>query len=137
VHQIHPDASLVFMLRKIVFGAVTYRLYSNDYSPDQTTVLGDLTEVANPGGYVPIVVAAADYTLGSVVTHRGSIIAAMIDFIKSNNVPQTVFGYFVTHNDDGTLLCAARFDDAPVVMDNIGDSVQVLPIFGDVSKFAS
>jgi len=136
MHQIHPDTSLVPMLKRIVAGGVNYHLFTNNITVDRDTVLGDFVEPVPGSAYSPITVDDADFALTGVATHRGSIIAPMIEFVPIGDYGESIYGYYATDSTDTDLLACANFDDAPIPWAT-GSSVPVLPIFGDTSRFAS
>ena len=137
MHQIHPDASLVELLARMAAADFHYHLYTNNFTPDRDTVLGDLTEQGVGDGYAIVTVAAADFTASGVVAHHGSIVASPIAFtVAAAGGPWTIYGYFVTDTGDAELLACGLFDAAPLTVAEF-ESVLVTPIFGDQSLFSS
>lgn len=131
--QIHPDESLIPLMRRVVAGNVVYHLYTNDLTPDKDTVLADFDEVGSGPGYVPIEVDEADFVLEGVSGHAGLLIALPIEFMVVGAVGD-VYGFFATNVAGDELLACGRFDGAPLNLD-VGSRVTVWPMFGDTSKF--
>jgi len=135
MHQIYQDVGLLAFLSRLVAGNFHFHLFTNNVTPDRSTVLAGLTEIAGIGAPI-ITVAAADFTLSGVAGHVGSFIAAPIAFLNDSGAPIDAYGYFVTDVTNAILFAAARFDGAPVNKIN-GESWLVTPIVGDFSQFAS
>ena len=101
---------LSYSLNKIAPGDdVKLKLFKNDVTPDEDTVIGGLTE-ADTAGYAAISLAKADWTVASV----GDVTTA--------EQPQKTFtltgagdhyGYYITDEAGTGLLWAERFSDAP------------------------
>ena len=101
---------LSYSLNKIAPGDdVKLKLFKNDVTPDEDTVIGGLTE-ADTAGYAAIALAKADWTVASV----GDVTTA--------EQPQKTFtltgagshyGYYITNTAGTGLLWAERFSDAP------------------------
>jgi len=137
MHQIHPDTSLVAILRRIATGDLHYHLYRNDVTPDRDTELGDLTEMGAGTGYAVITVEEADFTTEGVSAHKGTIIAPPVTFeIGAGSGIDDIYGYFVTDDTDALLIACGRFDDAPIDI-TAGADIPVTPILGDSSQFSS
>jgi hypothetical protein len=134
--QVHPDSCLVPLMQRIVAGDIRVKLYSNDLTPTQATVLGDFTEIAPSGGYAAggIVVAAADFVLSGVVAHKGTLMAPAVSWTPSVADGLDVFGYYYTDTGGTILLGCARFDPGPVTW-IVPVPVSVWPVFGDISLF--
>jgi hypothetical protein len=133
--QIHPDVSLIPLMRRVVADDVRVKLYTNDFTPDRDSVLADFTEKDVANGYAAIDVPAADFVLDGVVAHKGVLMALPITFTPTNDGGVNIYGYFVTSLDDADLLACARFD-APTDWD-VPNTVEMWPVFGDESQFAS
>lgn len=131
--QIHPDASLIPLLERLVADDVKIHLFSNNVTPDKTTTLGSLTEMTGGTGYASVTVDATDFTLGGVTANRGTLQAAPISFTMTAS-GDSIYGYYVTDTASADLLAVARFDDAPISL-SAGKTVFVTPIFGDSSLY--
>lgn len=128
---IFPDVGLVWLLRRVVGVGLKYHLYVNNHAPGVSTTLASLTE-ATYSGYAPILVAAADWTVSAVAGHVGDLEAMPIAFLNSSGVSRSAYGYYVTDNTNTQLVCAASFDEPPVVK-AYGESWIIEPILGSYS----
>lgn len=136
MNVIHPDQSLVNILERIVSADSKYRLFTNNVTLNQATVLADFTEQGSGDGYAAITVAAADYTLSGVTGHNGSLVAPDISFTPSTGTGWDIYGYYETDTAGTKLLKAAKFDGGPIHV-NVGESIIVTPKWANASKFAS
>ena len=137
VHQIHPDASLIPLAKRIANGDLHYHLFSNSLTPDETTVLGDFTEYASGTGYSVQTVASADFTSEGVAAHIGTLMASPIAWtITPDGSNPDCYGYYVTDTSNTYLLACGRFDDSPIVLTG-GGVVSVTPVIADQSRFTS
>jgi hypothetical protein len=130
--QIYPDQGLVRLLERMTAADLVYRLFTNDVDPDQDTELGDLTEQVGDG-YAAVTVEAADWTLGSVTAHIGTLIAGPISFTPTGSA-WTIYGYYVTDVAGTELLAVGRFDGAPITQ-AVDDPLLITAVMGDFSKF--
>lgn len=135
MHQIYPDIACRKILGHLLGGMIhmNLHLYVNNLTPDLNTTLGDFT-VASFTGYLTQSVAAADFSV-STAGHLSTGIADPVAFTNSSGGPVSVYGYYLT-GDDGALIGCARFDSAPLTIDD-GDSLPVVPIIGDFSQYSS
>lgn len=134
MQQIYPDAALVPILQRMLVGDLNYHLFANNVTPDQSTVLGSLTEAAWTG-YAPITVLASAFTLTGVAAHVGGVTANVIAFTNTSGGDQSAYGYYVTDTANTVLIAVARFDSAPVTKHNT-ESWLVTPTFGNFSAAA-
>lgn len=132
---IFPDAGLVEQLARILGGSVVYQLYDNDVTPTDLSVLGDFSLAGwpTPGSFT---LGNIDYTLRGVAAHAGYAIAPPIAFLNSTGMDQVAYGYRVLDTGLTILLAAARFDGAPLTIHD-GDSLTVVPVWGDFSQYTS
>lgn len=133
-NQIHPDASLIPLLLRVVSPSVVYRLFVNDIDIDADTVIGDFEEPAGNAAYDPAVVDLAAFSLNSVAAHKGTVKAAPVALAMDQQDDVTVYGYFVVDLDYSMLFAALKFD-VPVSLDASGASIPIVPIFGDESRY--
>lgn len=134
MHQIYPDAGLLFLLARFAALGFHYHLFNNNVTVDRSKVLGDFTE-ETLHSYAPVTVTGADFTSGGVTAHIGSIVAAPISFTPAGG-NWTIYGYYVTDTSDALLLFAGDLDGAPVtVLDGV--PLLITPILGDFSKYSS
>lgn len=101
---------------------LTLRLFTNDYTPIETTILTDLTEVTGDGSYSANVLTNSSWT---VTGGQASYAEQTFTFAAGN----TVYGFFVTWNDgvDDHLLLAERFSDGPYVLPSDGGTIAITP----------
>lgn len=130
-----PDPGLVWQLEQILTATVKYRLFTNNYTPTLSDVVGDYTEAAWTS-YAAITQAWADFTINGVSGHNGFALAPPISFSNGSGSPVSAYGYFVTDSTGAILLAAARFDSAPVTI-AAGGTALVVPTWGDFSQLSS
>lgn len=128
MQEVIPDAALVPALQKLADQNITYRLFTNNVTPDQATVLGDLTEAAWTG-YAPITVIGSEWTPNDPVGGVGLLLHPPIAHVNSSGSNQSAYGYYRL-DENGDLMAACRFDAAPVTKAN-GESWTIIPILGD------
>jgi hypothetical protein len=107
-------------LKTPIFDAGKLDLYQNDFTPNDQTVLADLT-VADFTGYaqVSLTTYVAPYTEPdgkAVITTPQAVFAS-----SGSAVQNVVYGWYVL-DADGDLLAAGRFDDA-LNFSGVGDAV--------------
>ena len=110
---------------------VDYHLYSNNFSPDSYSILGDFVEAVF-SGYAPITVPSGSWTApadagGDTVSTTSSTVLSWLK-VGVTGDPQ-IFGYFVTRS--GALAWAEEFATGPVPMDADGDT---LTLFAQVQE---
>lgn len=129
-----PNAALLPILRRLVqngsVDAITYHLFTNDVTPDESTVLAGLTEAAWTG-YAAVPQDIGDFTFEYITGGVGTIIAGPFAFGNGSGSPQLAYGYYITMNSGADLLAAARFDLAPVTVPDPG-GYTILPILSDI-----
>lgn len=131
-----PDIAEILMLQYIVNmiaqdgnpgpagGHRLLRLFTNNHTPGESTILGSLTE-ASGGGYAPITLVGTSWT----TTQAGGTTTAVYSertFTFTTSV--TVYGYYVT-TIEGTprLLWVERFSGAPFQLPAGGGEIAVTP----------
>jgi len=101
---------LSYSLNKIAPGdSVKLKLFTNDYTPVEGSVVGDFTE-ADTAGYTAIDLAKADWT---VETATGTTTAAQPQKTFTLTGAGSHYGYYITDIAGTGLLWAERFTDAP------------------------
>lgn len=133
MNQIYPNEGLVEQLTRILSQGIRVKLFKNDIDPDKATVVGDLTE-ADWTGYASVDMDDTDFTLTGISGDAGYALAAPITFANGSGSAKSAYGYYVTTQDDATLLAAARFDSAPITKAD-GEQWVVTPVWGDSSEF--
>lgn len=98
-------------------------LFKNNYTPVETSVLGDFTE-ATFTGYAQEVLTGTDWTVTSaapaVATQPQVTFASTAD-----QTPELIYGYAVFLSDD-TFVCGEKFSSAQTIENN-GDEIRVTP----------
>lgn len=135
MNQIYPDQGLIALLTRLVTPSVNYHVFTNNIVPDLNTTLGMLTEAAW-AGYALVNVLPGAFTIGSVTAHVGTIIAPPISFFNTSGGDVNAYGYYITDPGNTLLLGICLFSGAPITIPDLG-SQQVVPIFGDFSRFAT
>lgn len=117
-----PDISepvlLEYMLKTTSFPNYVIKLYTNNYTPAQGTLLADFTE-ATFTGYTGTTFARSAWGTASAnpVTNKGEISANQVSWTAGSS--ETVYGYYVV-SDDGSpkLLWAELFDSSKALQTN-------------------
>lgn len=104
-----PDSGELKLLEYIVSaGSKILKLYSNDITPSDATVVGDLTEVG-VSGYAAATLASVNWTTTQVA---GVSSAVYSEQTYTFNTGVSLYGYYVTDTSNN-LLWLERFDGAP------------------------
>ena len=128
--SIYPDEGLGNALFKTVGPNVYMGLFVNNFTPDQSTVMANLTEAAW-GGYAGVTLAQASWTI-SVAGHVGlGVQLSPVSFDNTSGSDQSAYGYFLRDNL-GNVFQATRFDSAPLTRHD-GESFVIIPVVGDFS----
>ena len=111
------------ILNKIATGNVVLRLYTNNETPDEDSVIGDFTD-ATAAGYAPITLTGATWTVATAAgTTTGSYPQQTFTFTGS----ETVYGYFITNLAVDKLLWAEIFAGGPFNIPGGGGEIKVTP----------
>lgn len=122
---------------EILTRAVTYegsklKLYTNDYTCTETSVIGNFTECAVTGYAQKSLTGTVS---GSTWVVSTASLITTASYAEQEFLPTTavsVYGYMVTNSAGSTLLWAERFTGAPFVIPAGGGSIKVtLNITGD------
>lgn len=98
--------------------AFKLKLFTNDYSPVEGTVAGDLTE-ATGAGYAEIALTRASFTVsGDTASY------AQQTFTFTGAEP-TIYGYYIVETSSGKLILSERFSDAPYAIPTGGGTVKI------------
>jgi len=132
-----PLVSEIYLLNYILTAAsLRMKLYSNNYTPVQGSVIASFTE-ANFSGYAAYVVAAGNWTT-PVNDGAGRAISFNLANTWANStgaVGNSIYGYFVT-DAGGTNLCwAERLAAAPVDMTTAGKTMSIQPVLTFLTEF--
>jgi len=135
MNQIYPDQGLgQWLLKMTQFATLRYRLYTNNLTPTNATVLGDLTEETT-GSYAGIDVSPGAWVSYTVTASVGTALAPPISWTPIAT-SWTTYGYYVTDVGGTILLAVARFDAAPIIT-AAGSPLLLTPEISDFSKFTS
>ncbi len=121
-----PDNKGEILLLQYIVGMVVadnpvLHLYANDITPSDSSVIGDLTEVAGATGYAAITLLSANWT----TTQSGGITTAVFsEQTFTFTTDATSFGYFVT-DETSQLLWLERFSGAPFDIPDGGGTVSI------------
>jgi hypothetical protein len=120
--------ALKTLLRKVEEG-IKVDLYTNDFTPLRTSVIGDFTLAAYPG-YAQVEIAPRPVTLDG--SHRGQIVPGVVTFSPpSSGGDVTVHGFvaqYLSDVDSGHhIFMSARFA-APAVL-SVGGAGVIFNLF--------
>lgn len=99
------------------------RLFTNDVTPTDDTVAGDLTE-ASGYGYSPITLTGGSWTY--TAGDPGAVAYAQQTFTFTGALGN-VYGYYYTQTTSGVLVGAERFSDGPYNIQQNGDTIKITP----------
>lgn len=126
VSQASTRAALTAALPTLLNGG-SLKTYSNDFTPNEQTLLAAFTESAY-GGYAAKVIA----TWGAPFNAPGGgakSIAPSQQFNGNGAGPnESVYGWYYV-DSTGALVEAGRFADAPIPMGDVGTSLVVEPVY--------
>lgn len=121
------DVGEVEMIKRIVNladnGDLVLHLFTNNYIPDENSVLGSFTE-ASVQGYAPITLEGSSWTVGTV----GGVSEAshpQITFTLEEAV--TCYGYYVTDLAGTGLIWCERFTEGGYQIPSGGGSIKITP----------
>jgi hypothetical protein len=120
------ERALAFLVGKSGYTVRTLvmRLFKNDFTPLETSVVGDLT-VADFTGYADATLASGDWTLSGTSPNLAT--AAVKTFTSSaGSQNQDIYGWYLVTATDNELIVAERFSDAPKNIANNGDAISVI-----------
>lgn len=112
---------LSLSLNKVSQGDVKLKLFTNDYTPVEGSVVADFTE-AVAAGYAPIILTGTDWTIATVT---GTTTAEQPQKTFTFTAASTNYGYYVTNNAGTKVLWAERFDDAPHTIPSGGGTEKI------------
>jgi len=125
-----PNAAEVIALRAIINDEeLDVRIFQNDITPDDDTVLADFTE-ADFIGYAPAMLISEDFstTPGTAGNPAVSLYNFVVSFTSTaSQASQNCYGYYVVGRTSGDLRWCERFTDAPYNIVNNNDSFGLTP----------
>ena len=123
-----PNVSQTYILNFLLNNTVKLKIFGNNHTPTNTDTVSSLVEISG-GGY-----AAIDLIfMGWVITDGPPAIAVYNAFQDFNftgiiSGAGTVYGYYITTDDDLTLLWEERFAPADVPFTPIlGSLIRIKP----------
>lgn len=105
----------------VAAGSPVLHLYSNDVTPTDSTVLGNLTEVSGTTGYAAITLTSANWTTTQVA---GVTTAVYSERTFTFGTVATCYGYYIT-DTSGNLLWLERFTGAPFSIPADGGTISI------------
>lgn len=125
-----PSASektmLDFALGVTVPGNQKLKLFVNNYTPDDTTVLANLTEMSTHGYADKTLTKTSWVTVAGSTGQPASSTYALQTWTFTAAAAVTVYGYFITDVTSGLLLWVELFA-TPKVIQNNGDQILITP----------
>ena len=125
-----PNDSEAIMLRYITNNDapenLVIRLYSNNFTPIETSVVGNFTEVTG-GGYAQMSLIAGSWTIITGNPSQAEHTEITWTFTGATGDGGNVFGYYVVRAVGGELMWAERFSNGPFVITVNGDEIKVVP----------
>jgi len=112
---------LSYSLNKVVQGDVKLRLFTNNYTPVEASVLASFTE-AVAAGYAAITLTGASWTIASAA---GVTTAEYVEQTFTLTAASTDYGYYITNNAGTQVLWAERFTDAPHTIPSGGGTEKI------------
>jgi hypothetical protein len=98
------------------------KLYKNDVTPSESTVIGGLTQ-ATEAGYASITLPGTSWTTTQV---SGVTTGVYSEQTFTFTTGATIYGYYVT-TTGGSLLWVERFPGAPFILPDGGGQIAVSP----------
>lgn len=95
--------------------ALNVHLFTNNYTPTQSSEVGDFTEAAF-SGYAPQSVDKTDWATPATVDGKATSTAPATPLVWTNGSGSVdVYGYFVTNADDDEVIYAQKFTSVKTV----------------------
>jgi len=121
-----PNSGEAVLLALALSEDVILKLYSNDVTPGENSVVSDFTEVAG-AGYAAKTLSSDAWNIVTGDPSVASYAYQDFQFTGPTTAPSTVYGYFVV-NAAGVLLWAERFNELVVPFSPvIGTVVRITP----------
>lgn len=99
---------------------VKLKLFKNDYTPVDGSVVGDFTE-ADIAGYSAKTLTGASWTVGT----NGDTEASFAEQEWTFTGAGSIYGYYITNNAGTKVIWAERFTDAPHTFPSGGGTEKV------------
>lgn len=124
VPNVGKEQMLKLILNKTAQENLNIRLYTNDFTPGNSTVFADFTEPGG-GGYVTKNIAAGDWT---ITPGTPSVAVAVQQSWVFTGMVGNVYGYFLVGQTNTTLVYwAERFTDGPYNIQVANDEIRITP----------
>jgi hypothetical protein len=124
VPDIHGEILMLQYITGLVdAGNPVMHLYSNDLTPSDSTVIGDITEVSTLTGYRAVTLVSSNWTTTQA---SGITTAVYSEKTFTFTTGATAYGYYVTTTAN-QLLWLERFSGAPFSLPSGGGSISVEP----------
>jgi hypothetical protein len=132
---VSPQSRLLVILQGLVgvageLNGAKLKLFTNDFQPVPTSVVGDFTE-ATQTGY-----AATTITWGTPYVNDSGwaeVLSQLITTIFSAGLAEggTIYGYYLTNTAGSTLLLSERLDN-PIAITRDGQAIDIVAryVFG-------
>jgi len=117
---------LSYALNKLTPENQIMRLFKNDYTPVEGSVLGDFTE-ATWTGYAQKSLTGSSWTVATVAGVTTGTFAVQTFTSTANQAAELSYGYYVLGATSGILLWAERFTDGPYAIAVLGDNIAITP----------
>ena len=118
------DIMLQNILNKTAPQNVVLRLFTNNYTPVETSTEANFTE-ASGFGYASVTLPGSSWTI--TPGNPTSASYAQQTFTFTGNLGN-VYGYYMTQLTSGFLMWAERFTDGPYNIVNNGDQIKITPV---------
>jgi len=134
---VFPDEGLLYVLNRIAGNytdsadGLYWCIYTNDETPDRTTVLADLT--IDSADFAPVQIDSTGLPTQGIASDVGSIQGPAINFTNGGGSSVNCYGYAVLDSTQSFLVAAARFDSAPISVAS-GGALPVIPILQSRSQ---
>lgn len=116
-----------FMLGVLTPGDQRLKLFVNSYTPDDTTIAGNLTEMSTLGYAEKALTKTSWVVTAGSTGNPASAAYAVQTWTFTAGTPVTVYGYYITDVTTGLLLWVESFA-APKVVQYAGDQIIITPI---------
>lgn len=122
---------LEYAFRTTTPPALTLRIFKSDTTPDEDTVVGDLTE-ADFTGYAAEVLTRAGWDAAVTDVNGRATISYGSAISWTSTSSQTVYGIYLTENSGNTLIFCERFTDALALTSGIALTYQLIIALSDI-----
>jgi hypothetical protein len=121
-----PDSAEILMLQYIVNMTSPdnrlLKLFKNNVTPGESTVIGTLTE-ATQAGYAPVTLVGSSWT---TTQSSGVTTAVYSERTFTFTTGATIYGYYITTMTNA-LLWVERFSGAPFTLPDGGGEIAISP----------